>query len=124
MELPSTAVGHDPLTEPPEARRPAMAVDHRMAEDARVSAVFERKVTLINAEIERIGWGKFNWWLLAQAAYGWAADNIVFECAALSLTQVQMEWNVEHVEFATVSLYIGNLVCPSSLAPTLRSNLR
>lgn len=99
-----------PCKPPPPPRQLSRAVDGRLAADAHVSQSFERQVSLVSAEIERMGWGKFHYWLVAQAAYGWAADNVVFECCTLTLTQIQLEWQPQHVEFATVSLYIGALV--------------
>lgn len=85
-------------------------VDERLATDAQVSRAYARKVALVNAEIERLGWGKFNWWLFAQVAYGWAADNMVLECLTLSLTQVEMEMRPQHVQFASVFFYLGTFV--------------
>lgn len=95
-------------------RQSPRSVDKQLAQDAQLGQAFQRKVTLVNDEIERMGWGKFHTWLFLQVAYGWAVDNIVFECVALSLTQIQMEMHPKHVQFATLFFYLGTLVCFSS----------
>jgi hypothetical protein len=50
----------------------SFSIDPQMAKDMSVDGSYERKVALINREIVRMGFGKFQWWLFFLSGGGWA----------------------------------------------------
>lgn len=54
----------------------SFAIDHQRAVEMCVDGAYERKVTLVNREIRRMGFGKFQWWLFFLSGGGWAVDNV------------------------------------------------
>ncbi|PWN33778.1 MFS general substrate transporter [Meira miltonrushii] len=71
---------------------------------------FERKLLLVNHEIRKMGFGKFQWAITILCGTGWAVDNIIFQSLSMSLPQIKLEFQSSTpVQFMTFSLYVGLL---------------
>ncbi|PIL26123.1 MFS general substrate transporter [Ganoderma sinense ZZ0214-1] len=46
-----------------------------MFEDGSVDPVYQAKARVLNAALQEIGMGKYQWWLFAVAGFGWFADS-------------------------------------------------
>ncbi|KAJ2984747.1 hypothetical protein NUW54_g10394 [Trametes sanguinea] len=62
---------HDSAT-PPTSRVDA-AASADLFEDGTVDPVYQAKARVLNAAIQEIGMGKYQWWLFAVAGFGWFA---------------------------------------------------
>ncbi|EJU02774.1 MFS general substrate transporter, partial [Dacryopinax primogenitus] len=78
-----------------------------------ISTAYELKCLVVNDVLQRqIGMGRYQWYLFVLSGWGWMADNIWLQGIAIILPEVQRELvpagstNL-HVEFATLSLYVG-----------------
>lgn len=80
-------------------------------EAAAVDEVYGRKVYIFNKIMnEHIGMTWWQWGLLGVSGVGWLIDNAWLQLIAIILPQVELEFNVQHPEFMTISLYVG-LIC-------------
>ncbi|KZP00460.1 MFS general substrate transporter [Calocera viscosa TUFC12733] len=76
-----------------------------------LASAYESKVALLNWHISHeVGFGRFQWTLTALAAFGWFVDNAWFQCVYVATPQVQLEFDVAYIGWASLSLYAGLIV--------------
>jgi MFS family permease len=85
-------------------------LSHKRAMEMGLDIEFERKLLLVNHEIRKMGFGKFQWAITILCGTGWAVDNIIFQSLSMSLPQIKLEFQSSTpVQFMTFSLYVGLL---------------
>lgn len=85
-------------------------LSHKRAVEMGLDIEFERKLLLVNHEIRKMGFGKFQWAITILCGTGWAVDNIIFQSLSMSLPQLELEFQSSTpVQFMTFSLYVGLL---------------
>ena len=85
-------------------------LSHKRAIEMGLDIEFERKLLLVNHEIRKMGFGKFQWAITILCGTGWAVDNIIFQSLSMSLPQIKLEFQSSTpVQFMTFSLYVGLL---------------
>ncbi|KAI0370954.1 MFS general substrate transporter [Pilatotrama ljubarskyi] len=83
------------------------AVD--LFEDGTVGPVYQAKARVLNAAIQEIGMGKYQWWLFAVAGFGWFADSVWPLLGGLILSPVVNEFRFNG-PFLSLALNIGLFV--------------
>ncbi|KAI0641053.1 MFS general substrate transporter [Trametes meyenii] len=63
-------------------------------EDGTVDPVYQAKARVLNAAIQEVGMGRYQWWLFAVAGFGWFADSVWPLLASLILSPVVSEFRV------------------------------
>ncbi|EJU05014.1 MFS general substrate transporter [Dacryopinax primogenitus] len=92
---------------PPEA----LAVQEIHSRKLGLSTSYESKVALLNWHItHEVGFGRFQWTLTALAAFGWFVDNAWFQCVYVATPEVQLEFDIAYIGWASLALYAGLIV--------------
>ncbi|KAL7278526.1 hypothetical protein ACG7TL_007525 [Trametes sanguinea] len=78
-------------------------------EDGTVDPVYQAKARVLNAAIQDIGMGKYQWWLFAVAGFGWFADSVWPLLGGLILSPVVNEFRFNG-PFLSLALNIGLFV--------------
>ncbi|KAH9466857.1 hypothetical protein MJO28_000530 [Puccinia striiformis f. sp. tritici] len=71
--------------------------------------VYEAKARLLNAAMQEIGMGPYQWKLFVVVGFGWAADNLWPIVTSLILGPVSQEFNTKRPELLTLSQNLGLL---------------
>ncbi|KAI8457666.1 sugar transporter-like protein [Phakopsora pachyrhizi] len=79
------------------------------AEDDRIDAGYKAKASILNAAIQEIGMGKYQWHLFTVVGFGWASDNLWPIVTSLILAPIAKEFNVSHSPLLTLAQSIGLL---------------
>lgn len=74
-----------------------------------VDTPYDIKSRLINAAIQDIGMGRYNWELFILCGFGWFADNLWLQGVALTLPSLQTTFGISetNVRYTTCALFIG-----------------
>ncbi|CAH7668874.1 major facilitator superfamily domain-containing protein [Phakopsora pachyrhizi] len=72
--------------------------------------IYESKARLLNAAIQEIGMGKYQWHLFLVLGYAWASDSMWPTATSLILTPISKEFNVDQPPLLTLTQCIGLLV--------------
>ncbi|CDO68083.1 hypothetical protein BN946_scf184788.g14 [Trametes cinnabarina] len=78
-------------------------------EDGTVDPIYQAKARVLNAAIQEIGMGKYQWWLFAVAGFGWFADSVWPLLGGLILSPVVNEFHFNG-PFLSLALNIGLFV--------------
>ncbi|KAI0668946.1 MFS general substrate transporter [Trametes maxima] len=78
-------------------------------EEGTVDAVYEAKARVLNAAIQELGMGRYQWWLFAVAGFGWFADSVWPLLGGLILSPVVSEFDFSG-PFLSLALNIGLFV--------------
>ncbi|KAI0087699.1 MFS general substrate transporter [Irpex rosettiformis] len=78
-------------------------------EDGTVDPVYQAKARLLNAAIQEIGMGKYQWYLFIVAGFGWFADSVWPLITGLILSPVVSLYNFQS-PFLSLAVNIGLLV--------------
>ncbi|OLL25556.1 putative MFS-type transporter [Neolecta irregularis DAH-3] len=72
-----------------------------------IGEAYARKVGLLNNELERLGFGRYQKFLFILTGFGWFVDNMIIQAVAISLPPIELEFSPKHITMATLSLYVG-----------------
>lgn len=83
-------------------------IEREIAVDERDTA-YDRKAKVINAAMQDIGMGRYQWWVFVFCGFGWMADNLWLQTTALTLPSLSQEFGVSGnlVRYTTMSLFVG-----------------
>ena len=72
-------------------------------------SVYDRKSKVINKAIQDIGMGRYQWKLFILSGFGWLADNLWLQDAALTLPSLSAEYGIteSNVRYTTRALFTG-----------------
>ena len=74
-----------------------------------IDPVYEAKANLLNAAIQEIGMGWYQWQMFVVVGFGWASDNLWPVATALILTPIAKEFNASRPPLLTLAQNIGLL---------------
>ncbi|KAI0334189.1 MFS general substrate transporter [Cubamyces sp. BRFM 1775] len=86
---------------------PLTSVD--LYEDGTVDPVYQAKARVLNAALQEIGMGKYQWWLFAVAGFGWFADSVWPLLGGLILSPVVNEFHFNG-PFLSLAMNVGLFV--------------
>ncbi|KAI5813176.1 MFS general substrate transporter [Pyronema omphalodes] len=75
--------------------------------DDTVSPTYAKKAHVLNAAIQEIGMGRYQWGLFFVAGFGWCADNLWPQTVAIILPTIILELNPPRKEYLALSQSIG-----------------
>ncbi|KAI0668945.1 major facilitator superfamily domain-containing protein [Trametes maxima] len=78
-------------------------------DEGTVDPEYQAKACVLNAAIQEVGMGRYQWWLFAVAGFGWFADSVWPLLAGLILSPVVSEFHVD-APFLTLAFNIGLFV--------------
>ncbi|KAI0641052.1 MFS general substrate transporter [Trametes meyenii] len=78
-------------------------------EEGTVDPVYQAKARVLNAAIQELGMGRYQWWLFAVAGFGWFADSVWPLLGGLILSPVVSEFDFNG-PFLSLALNIGLFV--------------
>ncbi|KAI0632770.1 MFS general substrate transporter [Trametes polyzona] len=78
-------------------------------EDGTVDPIYQAKARVLNAAIQEIGMGKYQWWLFSVAGFGWFADSVWPLLGGLILSPAVNEFHFNG-PFLSLALNIGLFV--------------
>ncbi|KIP06743.1 hypothetical protein PHLGIDRAFT_24417 [Phlebiopsis gigantea 11061_1 CR5-6] len=84
-----------------------------MFEDGTVNPVYQAKARLLNAAIQEIGMGRYQWYLFVVAGFGWFADSVWPLIGGLILAPVvsEFQFNSPFLSLASnIGLFVGAVV--------------
>ncbi|KAI8992844.1 MFS general substrate transporter [Trametes punicea] len=93
---------------PTTSRVSAVAAED-LFEDGTVNPVYQAKARVLNAAIQEIGMGRYQWWLFAVAGFGWFADSVWPLLGGLILSPAVNEFHFNG-PFLSLALNIGLFV--------------
>ncbi|OAV91187.1 hypothetical protein PTTG_04704 [Puccinia triticina 1-1 BBBD Race 1] len=71
--------------------------------------IYEAKARILNAAMQEIGMGRYQWKLFVVVGFGWAADNLWPIVTSLILVPVSQEFSAKQPAFLTLSQNLGLL---------------
>ncbi|MCJ1428796.1 hypothetical protein MMC29_006707, partial [Sticta canariensis] len=74
-----------------------------------IDPVYEAKANLLNAAIQEIGMGWYQWQMFVVVGFGWASDNLWPVATALVLTPIAKEFSASRPPLLTLAQNIGLL---------------
>ncbi|KAL4248788.1 MFS transporter superfamily protein [Abortiporus biennis] len=84
-------------------------VNDDLFEEGSVDPVYQAKARLLNAAIQEIGMGKYQWYLFIVAGFGWFADSVWPLLSGLILSPVINEFNFQG-PFLSLAINVGLFV--------------
>ncbi|KAI0350963.1 MFS general substrate transporter [Trametes cingulata] len=103
------AKGQKDRAETPITSRVTAVKAMDLFEDGTVDPVYQAKARVLNAALQEIGMGKYQWWLFAVAGFGWFADSVWPLLGGLILSPVVNEFRFNG-PFLSLALNIGLFV--------------